>query len=73
MGVSAANPNLLEVLHIKFSTKLNVKISFSSLNFRKSSFFVPKLSKDCFSFLNFTKHYTFHHSVYIHQFISYVA
>ena len=44
---------------LKFSTKLKVKISFSSLNFCKSLFFVPKHSKVCFLFLNFTKHSTF--------------
>ena len=41
-----------------------VKISFSSLNYYKSSFFVPKVSKVLFSSLNFSKHTDFHPSVY---------
>ena len=35
------------------------KISFLSLNFHKSLFLVPKLSKLCFSSLNFAKHSIF--------------
>ena len=34
------------------------KISFPSLNFYKSSFFISKLLKICFSSLNFAKHST---------------
>ena len=40
------------------------KISFSSLNYHKSSFFVPKVSKVLFSSLNFSKRTDFHPSVY---------
>ena len=40
------------------------KISFSSLNYHKSSFFVLKISKVLFSSLNFSKRTDFRSSVY---------
>ena len=40
-------------------SKKKGKLSFSSLKFHKSLFLVPKLSKVCFSSLNFAKHSIF--------------
>ena len=41
------------------------KISFSSLNYYKSLFFVPKVSKVLFLFLNFSKRTDFRPFVYL--------
>ena len=51
--------------HYNVSKEKKGKISFSSLNYYKSSFFIPKLSKVLFSSLNFAKRFDFRPSTCI--------